>query len=174
MGVSQRVLWSAGLSFFQLTENWRKSVGAGMTVAVAFIDWKKKFGIASLLVLEGSGKEWARDFGITGWFLNWIKNYLSERLQFTLTNRTKTEILPVPFGIPQGSVLGPTPCSPTIFNVQLRMGMCICMQTLHEVYSWCLKNKLTPHPSKSEAMFSTRSNSIGPSTFTSLFRKYTT
>ena len=33
---------------------------------------------------------------------------------------------------------------------------------MHELYSWCLANKLTPHPGKSEAMLISRKTSIGP------------
>ena len=35
-------------------------------------------------------------------------------------------------------------------------------EALKELYSWCLKNRLTPHPCKSEAMLLTRTNRIGP------------
>ena len=38
---------------------------------------------------------------------------------------------------------------------------------MHELYSWCLANKLTPHPGKSEAMLISRKTSIGP--FSSIF-----
>ena len=33
---------------------------------------------------------------------------------------------------------------------------------MHELYSWCLANKLTPHPGKSEAMLISRKTPIGP------------
>ena len=33
---------------------------------------------------------------------------------------------------------------------------------MHELYSWCLANKLTPHPGKSEKMLISRKNPIGP------------
>ena len=49
-----------------------------------------------------------RDFGISGPLLGWIRSYLSERQQFTIVNGSTSEMIPVSFGIPQGSVLGPT------------------------------------------------------------------
>ena len=50
-----------------------------------------------------------RDFGITGTLLDWIRSYLNGRQQLTVMNGpTESNLLPVSFGIPQGSVLGPT------------------------------------------------------------------
>ena len=33
---------------------------------------------------------------------------------------------------------------------------------MHELYSWCLAKKLTPHPGKSEAMLIIRKSPTGP------------
>ena len=33
---------------------------------------------------------------------------------------------------------------------------------MHELYSWCLANKLTPYPGKSEAMLISRKSPTGP------------
>ena len=45
--------------------------------------------------------------GITGKLLDWIESYLSNRKQCVVINGTKSEILQLNAGVPQGSVLGP-------------------------------------------------------------------
>ena len=48
------------------------------------------------------------EFGIRGPLLDWLKSYLRGRQQVTIVNGVPAGILPVSYGIPQGSVLGPT------------------------------------------------------------------
>ena len=74
-------------------------------VAVAFIDFKKAFDSVSHTILE---MKLERDSGISGLLLDWLKSYLKERQQFTAVNGATSEMIPISFGIPQGSVLGPT------------------------------------------------------------------
>ena len=93
------------LLLIQLTETWREVVDAGLVVAVAFIGFKKAFDSVSHAILE---TKLVRDFGISGPLLDWLKSYLKERQQFTDVNGSTSEMIPISFGIPQGSVLGPT------------------------------------------------------------------
>ena len=46
-------------------------------------------------------------YGIRGNILDWFKNYLNNREQFTSINNTHSDKKNIFFGIPQGSVLGP-------------------------------------------------------------------
>ena len=151
---------------------------AGLVVAVAFIDFKKAFDSVSHVILE---TKLERDFGISGLLLDWLKSYLKERQQYTAVNGSTSEMILISFGIPQGSVLGPTlftlftndlPSSVSSGSVYMfaddTMVYCISdtaeksiaklNSALRELNEWCLINRLTPHPSKSEAMLISRRN----------------
>ena len=46
-------------------------------------------------------------FGIDGLPLNWVKSYLSNRHQKVKIDNNLSNVLPILYGVPQGSVLGP-------------------------------------------------------------------
>ena len=48
-----------------------------------------------------------QNFEITGNLLAWLRDYLSDREQYTVINGVPSENTKVAHGIPQGSVLGP-------------------------------------------------------------------
>ena len=100
-----RAGFSTELLLIQLTETRREAVDAGLVVAVTFIDFKKAFDCVSHAILE---TKLERDYGKSGPLLDWLKSYLKERQQFTDVNGSTSEMIPISFGIPQGSVLGPT------------------------------------------------------------------
>ena len=88
-----------------LTETWRRAIDSVLVVAVAFVDFKKAFDSVCHTVLE---TKLEREFGIRGPLLDWVKSYLRGRQQVTNVYGVPSGILPVSYGIPQGSVLGPT------------------------------------------------------------------
>ena len=46
-------------------------------------------------------------FGTHGTALHWFSSYLSNRTQTVSINNLKSDPVPVPYGVPKGSVLGP-------------------------------------------------------------------
>ena len=46
--------------------------------------------------------------GITGTSYNWFKTYLTDRKQFVTYKETQSEVMDLNYGVPQGSVLGPS------------------------------------------------------------------
>ena len=47
-----------------------------------------------------------RAVGILGSLWKWFENYLTSQLQYVVINGSVSELLPVKFGVPQGSILG--------------------------------------------------------------------
>ena len=180
--------FSTELPLTQLTELWRKEVDKGNAVAVAFIGFKKAFDCVQR---EQLLTKLQKNFGILGPLHNWLKSYLSNRLQYTVVNGVKSKMQSVPDRTPQGSVLGPTlfalytsdlpslPSLPssvpsgetymfagdtTIYCVTENGDQAIHQlnKALKELYSCCLNNRLTPHPKKSEVILLSKTNTIGP------------
>ena len=46
-------------------------------------------------------------YGIHGIALNWFSGYLGNRSQFVQIGQTKSDLIPITVGVPQGSILGP-------------------------------------------------------------------
>ena len=110
---------------------------------------------------------------------------MNERKQFTIVNGSASTTMPIKFGIPQRSVLGPTlfvlftndlpsriSAATTYMYADDTTLFCIggtvdevirsMNLALEELYNWCNANKLTPHPKKSEALIITRAPFVGP------------
>ena len=125
------------------------------------------------------------NFGICYKALGWIGSYLNGRKQYTVVNGYNSDTMPVSVGIPQGSVLGPTLFSLfvndllssvksgsvylfaddiTIYCIKRTADEAVAQldKALDELYDWCILNRLTPHPEKSEAMLICRTRATGP------------
>ena len=95
-------------------------VGSDSALAVAFVDFKKAFDSVLHEILL---RKLEINFAITGGLLEWIKSYLTERMQFTVLNGVASDLLLVTAGIPPGSVLGATLF--TLFTNDLLPAVCL-------------------------------------------------
>ena len=143
---------------------------------MAFIDFKKAFDSVNHEILISKLQQ---NFGICDPFLTWLKSYLYDRRQFTVVNGTKSEFLPVDY------VLGPTlftlftndlPSAvksgelfmyaddTTVYSIGENVDQAVAQlnKALEELYTWCLNNRLTPHPVKCETFLVSRSSFVGP------------
>lgn len=174
--------YSTELLLAHLTETWRRAIDSNQVVGVVFIDFQKAFDSASHTIPIHKLKH---NFRIDGYRLDWLKDYLSDRKQFTVMNAKKSDYAQVIDGIPQGSVLGPTlfnlytsdlPDSVTTCEVYMYaddttiycMGNTIDHVTtllndaLNELLLWCTENSLFPQPKKCEAIVLFRGSFTDP------------
>ena len=78
------------------------ALSADKYVVVIFVDFRKAYDTVNHILLKKM-----HAYGIRGNILDWFKNYLNNRNQFTFINNTHTDKKNIYCGIPQGSVLGP-------------------------------------------------------------------
>ena len=96
------------------------SVDSGKAVALTLLDLSAAFDTIDHSLLYDCLHDW---FGLDGTVLLWIKSYLSNRKQKIKIGDSFSEAAILPFGVPQGSVLGPllfkfytSPLSQVIFE----------------------------------------------------------
>ena len=80
------------------------SVDSGKAVALTLLDLSAAFDTIDHSLLYDCLHDW---FGLDGTVLSWIKSYLSNRKQKIKIGDSFSEAVILPFGVPQGSVLGP-------------------------------------------------------------------
>ena len=172
---------STELLMLHLTEIWRQELDRNRIVGVLFIDFKKAFDSichkTMALKLQACG--------VSGNMYNLIVDCLSGRKQFVEIEGQRSSEQEVKFGVPQGSALGPR-----LFNIYVndlpqvpscgKMEMFADDTTLYcigdsmddvcskiqvsitEIAKWCNRNISTIHPNKTEILFLTRKDFIGP------------
>ena len=84
-------------------QQYATNIEEGLYTCSVFLDMAKAFDSIDHNILFSK----LHAYGIRGTPLNLIKNYFSDRHQYTLANRCKSSFRKIKTGVPQGSVLGP-------------------------------------------------------------------
>ena len=147
-----------------------------------FIDLKKAFDSIDIQILLKK----LNFYGIAGPFNNILRSYLTNRYVITEINNTKSSPLPIHFGVPQGSVLGPLLFSLYINDIKFLAQtyeiklfaddtslFCtadsfqklevIANQALIDCNKWLISNKLTVNTEKTHYLIFKKTNKSSPS-----------
>jgi len=155
------------LALLDVVDGIYQSLDDGNFVAGMYFDLQKAFDTVDHDILINK----LDNYGIRGIMLDWFKNYLTNRSQFTSINQHCSSVTSVKCGVPQGSVLGPilfliymnditnsVACSNIkLFADDTNMFVAAksinelnvnCNIYLHDLNEWFLANKLSPNVSK--------------------------
>ena len=144
------------------------------SVLSIFIDFAKAFDTVNHNILINK----MHHYGIRGSILSWFKDYLKDRLQYTVFSGEKSSTTTVNLGVPQGSVLGPilfliyindisylfSEAKSILFADDITLYLTgpnqdqIVQDANHELeklHQWCLCNRLTINTKKTYFMLFT-------------------
>ena len=94
---------STSMALVELLEKITNSIDDKKITVGVFIDLKKAFDtIDHKLLLKKM-----EFYGIRGIVLKWVKSYLANRKQYVCMNSSRSDLLQIRCGVPQGSILGP-------------------------------------------------------------------
>lgn len=84
--------------------NWNHAISEKQMIGVVFLDFQRAFETVdrNLLLMK------LQKIGFSGKVLQWFQDYLCNRMQLTKYNETESSLKNTSFGVPQGTVLGPT------------------------------------------------------------------
>ena len=145
-----------------LVDRITSSLDSGDLVIGVFLDLKKAFDTVDHHILIKK----LFSYGIRGNTLKWFQSYLTDRSQFVSYDGIESKVLPIQYGVPQGSILGPLlfiiymndlfNVSNFLFTILYADDTCVVLggksletlitlmnQELHLLYIWLQSNKLT-------------------------------
>ena len=94
---------STNHALISITEKIRNALDDGKYGCGVFLDFQKAFDTVNHKILLSK----LEHYGIRGMPLKLFQNYLINRTQFVEINKKSSDVLPINYGVPQGSVLGP-------------------------------------------------------------------
>ena len=145
-----------------LVDRITSSLDSGNLVIGVFLDLKKAFDTVDHQILTKK----LFSYGIRGNTLKWFQSYLTDRSQYVTYDGIESKVLPIKYGVPQGSILGPLlfiiymndifNVSNFLFTILYADDTCVTLdgkslenlitlmnQELHLLYIWLQSNKLT-------------------------------
>ena len=94
---------STSTALQQMVDTWLQSIDDGKIVAALFLDLSAGFDVINHELLLKK----LQLYGFSPNTMNWFKSYLTDRFQAVQIESALSPLLPVPYGVPQGSILGP-------------------------------------------------------------------
>ena len=95
---------STTVALLKVVDSWKRAIDNGLKSVSVFLDLRKAFDVIKHEVLLAK----LESYGIKDSELPWFNSYLSERLQYVVYKDANSGPMVLSFGVPQGSVLGPT------------------------------------------------------------------
>ena len=158
-----------------MVDNWLLNINENKLTGALFVDFAKAFDVIDHKLLCKK----LLLYGITGKALHLLNSFLSNRNQYTSVNSSdlKSNIKPVKYGVPQGSILGPL-----LFAIYVNdLPLCIqencelfcddttihtshtdvnqishsLQQSLNTLNQWCKLNHMSLNPQKTKLMLIT-------------------
>ena len=167
-----RKTFSTKLALVDIIYDLLDEIDNGNIVLGVFLDFAKAFDTINHNILLSK----LSSYGICGIPLNWFTNYLQNRKQYVRIGGCASSTLPIKYGVPQGSILGPIlflifindlPVSSPFFKFKLFADDSNLFHSFTDNYlatpeiesnlslvnSWCNANKLTVNTNKTNYMF---------------------
>ena len=95
---------STATAIFKLSRDLYSAYDLGYSISCIFVDYKKAFETLSHKILM----EKMHAYGLSQKSIRWLNSYLENRRHVVDCNGYQSEQSHVPYGVPQGSILGPS------------------------------------------------------------------